>query len=308
MQIFKDQLAIIRLSWVKNRRFMVRIIFFLFSLICFSACADKAFLHPDFAKYRFEKGYVPKFKVQQHRSYLHIRSDNSQKIKTSRDIHADLYSNDGDKGVVIVGGGNAQSRAEVSFYYRFLMDNGFRVLFYSLPGFDESESSSKLKYLIEDANLVFDYVSSNFPGEPIFFLGHSISSISALCLESHSPVLKGVIVESALIPDKLPVQLAQRSWAFPILLPIALSVQLSLPENFTLEACRQRKNRPRALFVHNPQDRVTPLEGAVELFLEYNGEKEFYYSAAASEPSFHQSAWSDLNVQRRILKFIFETR
>lgn len=124
------------------------------------------------------------------------------------------------------------------------MDNGYRVMFVSLRGFDESRLPATLKGIANDTTQTINYVSHKFPNEPILLIGQSFSSVPMLCNSNATPNIKGVIVEGVFKPREIGYQIAERSIFSLLLFPIVATINLSIPDEFSIDKCFSKRGFP----------------------------------------------------------------
>ncbi len=181
-----------------------------------------------------------------------------------------LSASDGDYGSVMVSGGNAMGKGSTYRATRFLQGRGFRVLTFSFQGYDRNGGEAQLGSLLGDARTVHEHLSRRFPGEPIAYLAHSISTAPALCLPSHAPDLSGVVLEGAINLRTIPFQKMWQLWPLlplaPITLPYATFVSASIPGELSAGRCAENAGSVPALFLHHRDDVMTPYGGARGLY------------------------------------------
>lgn len=195
------------------------------------------------------------------------------------EIGAFLTSADGDYGSVMVSGGNAMGKGNTYRYDDFLQGHGFRVMTFSFEGYDSNAGEANLGSLLGDAQAVYEHLRARFPGEPIAYVASSISTAPALCLPSHEPALGGVVLEGTINLRTIPFRKMLQWWPllplFPLTLPYASFVSLSIPGDLSPGRCAEHAGDVPALFLHHPRDVMTPYGSARSLYDAYSGPKEF---------------------------------
>jgi pimeloyl-ACP methyl ester carboxylesterase len=222
-------------------------------------------------------------------------------------LHGLLSYNEGDRGVLLVSPGNAESREGARWYTSFLRGQGFRVLVFSFQGFDDNHGPADLHSLVGDAHAFYSLVKERFPGEPIVYFANSISTAAALCMAADGAPLDGLVLEGAFDPKTIPFSKVAQSWLtlalFPISLPVATSVSATVPSSLKLSRCLPADKDIPALFVHNTDDIVTPYRTARRIFAVYPGRKEFY-DAQRSQRDGHLSMLHDATARKKALESV----
>jgi len=274
---------------------------FLVSLLLLAAtsgCANQLMLHPWYSRSRI--GESPQFPATQ---FTEVVVQNSRGFK----LRAALYYRDGDRGTVMVSGGNATSRRQTAQYFRFLLGHGFRMLAFSFQGYDDNEGKAELTSLVGDATAFYQYLEKAFPGEPIAYVANSISSAPAFCLPTIVDGPVAIAVEGAFIPKSIPYSrwnsAAYAVLLYPVFFPIAALVSVSIPRNLDVESCIARDSTTPILFIHHPDDSVTPFRDARRLFDLYRGEKQLLIPSK-TEPQAHANLGDDANAQRALVEFL----
>ncbi len=267
-----------------------------------SGCATRLMLYPELAR-RMEARYLSPPISNQHRAKkVMVKND------AGYELHGLLFETEGDSGTVMVSGGNAMSRSHTLEYYRFLLGHGFRVLVFSFQGYDENEGRSDLNSLTGDAAAYYTFLKSKYPGEEIAYIGHSISSAVALCLPLRVAALSAIIVEGAFDPSSIAYTKLKQLWylfpLYPILFPTAVAVSATVPDELEVAKCITAYNDIPIIFVHHPDDVVTPFERAFDLFSTYQGDKQFFISRHSIPLQYHTSLLNDVKIQNEIVRFL----
>jgi len=259
-------------------------------------------LHPDLARSIEARDPTPQIIGRDRAELIRIRNDHGNVLEGL------LIAQDKDRGTVIVSGGNATSRERTLYYFRFLLGNGFRVLVFSFQGFDENEGKASLGTLIGDAYAFYSYAKRAFPGEPIVYVAHSLSTAAALCLASRQTGLAGLVLEGAFDPKTIAYSKLAQHWylfpLYPLLVPYAILVSSTVPDGLDVKECVRNVRDTPALFVHHPKDIVTPYRVAAELYEGYRGPKSFVVPGEPHPPEYHMNYTSDLATQQEAVRFI----
>ncbi|SDX99310.1 alpha/beta hydrolase [Nitrosomonas sp. Nm33] len=265
-------------------------------------CATRLMLYPELAR-RMEARYLPSPISNQHRAKkVMVKNDSGY------ELHGLLFKAEGDSGTVMVSGGNAMARSHALEYYKFLLGHGFRVLVFSFQGYDENEGRSNLNSLIGDAAAYYTFLKYEYPGEEVAYMGHSISSAVALCLPLRVAVLSAIIVEGVFDPGSIAYSKLKQLWylfpLYPILLPTAVAVSATIPDELDVAKCVTTYSDIPIIFIHHPDDAVTPFERAFDLFSAYQGDKQFLIPRHPVPPQYHTSLLNDMKIQNEIVRFL----
>lgn len=232
---------------------------------CTLGCASSILLQPQFT--RRGNGTPPQAEL--------LRLTNHSGVG----IGAFLTSGNDDYGSVMVSGGNAMGKGSTYRATGFLQGQGFRVLTFSFEGYDVNGGDADLGTLLGDARTAYEHLSTRYPGEPVVYLAHSISTAPALCLPSHEPGLRGVVLEGAINLRTIPFQKMLQWWPllplFPITLPYATGVSASVPGELSPGRCARNAGNVPALFLHHQRDVMTSYGSARGLYDQYAGPKRF---------------------------------
>ncbi len=167
---------------------------------------------------------------------------------------------------VLIHHGSVFNRAAYFAYYSLLHDLGCHVLIYDYRGFGESPGAASLATLLSDADAMLAYLQGQpeLSGGRIVLFGISLGTLPALAHAARAPRgVVGVMLDGSFELESLP----PASFAVVGVLPVP-EVLASLYDNHPeLEPTQyaRRITLPK-LFIHSPQDLVTPLVGAQRLF------------------------------------------
>ncbi|WP_169303080.1 serine aminopeptidase domain-containing protein [Thalassotalea mangrovi] len=218
-------------------------------------------------------------------------------------LQVSLYTPDNPTASVMVSGGNAASLSEVIYYHRYLLNQNLQVTFFSFQGFDKSSGQASLSTMFSDAEQVLARQQREYPDIPHFYVTHSISTSIGLCLSRHA-ALRGVVLESAMDINNIADYHANKSSLSWLLTPVARLMTISIPDSLADCTLNSHNQKARAMFIHHPNDVLTPYVQAVDIFDAYQGEKVFIEARVSLPPQYHQSIWYDSELQSQILRFI----
>ena len=220
-----------------------------------------------------------------------------------------LYSWPGDRGTLLVSGGNAMSRSETEHYVTFLHRQGFRVLVFSFQGYDDNGGKPALASLPTDAAAFFRFARERDPEEPVGYLASSISTVAAQCLPALEPDLAVLILEGAVDAPRIGFAKVTERPAFwpllPLTWPIAFGVSLDVPDGVDPRRCfgAPGVDSVPALYLHHPDDAVVPYSGARDLFDRYPGPSRFLDLTVKRHPTAHLLLSQDDGARRAVVEF-----
>ena len=269
-------------------------------LVLGSACVSAAFLRPKSTRVGFEARLASSHDAQS--------AELIQLVNASgQAIGGLLYAEPDDQGTLMVSGGNGMGRLETAQYTRSLRGHGYRVLAFSFQGYDDNGGKARLDALLGDSLAVHAAIRSRFPGEPVAYLASSISTVPALCLPSRAPDLAGVILEGTM--NVRTIGFAWIGWIWqlwplaPLTLPTAALVGASVPRELRAVSCARHAGNVPALFLHHPDDAMTPYRSARRLFDAYAGPKQFR-ELTAGNPRFHLLLANDSEGQASVVQAV----
>lgn len=224
-------------------------------------------------------------------------------------LHGRLAYNEGDRGVLLISPGNAESREQARWYTDFLRGQGFRLLVFSFQGFDDNkEGPADLHSLVGDAHAFYSLAKERFPGERIAYFANSISTAAALCMAQDKAPLDGLVLEGAFDPRTIPFSKVGQLWVtlvlFPISVPMAAFASITVPGNLNLSRCLPTDKDTPVLFIHNSRDIVTPYKTARRIFERYPGPKDFYDAQRTGDQQAHLSLQADAIGRKRVLEAV----
>jgi uncharacterized protein len=173
---------------------------------------------------------------------------------------------DGAPATVLINHGSMFNRSLLFPHYLLLHKLGYHVLVYDYQGFGDSAGSTSLDTLLPDADAALKYLQDqSLPGtDRIVLFGISMGTLPTLAQAARSPErVLGIILEGSFTPESLP------SWTYQ---PVGV---IPAPDEF------EGRDAPYAglnpynyisqialpkLFVQSPDDPVTPISGARQLY------------------------------------------
>lgn len=220
-----------------------------------------------------------------------------------------LFARDGDRGTVLVAGGNGMGIAHTYTYNRFLLRHGFRVLVFSYQGFDQNEGEADIDSLAGDAEAFYAHVAARFPGEPIGFLGESIGATAGLCAAAEDE-FSALALEGLIDPKSIPYTITE-TWFTPpfshlltaVIRPGAVLYTAAVPNDLDAAGCSARLRQTDVLFLHQRQDPVSSfatIEHLASLRPRHSSVVEMPRPANNSHLSLNQ----DDAAQKRVIDFM----
>jgi hypothetical protein len=220
-----------------------------------------------------------------------------------------LFATPGDRGTVLVAGGNGMGIAHTYTYNRFLLGHGFRVLVFSYQGFDGNEGTADVASLAGDAEAFYRYAAERFPGEPIGFLGESIGATAGLCAAADDE-FSAVALEGLIDPKSIAYTITDTWFSPPFsyvlaatVKPLAVFYNAAVPNELGAERCSARLRQTDVLFLHQRNDRVSAfatIEHLAHLRPLHSSVVELPRPANLSHLSLNQ----DVPAQRQVLDFL----
>lgn len=167
---------------------------------------------------------------------------------------------------VLINHGAVFNRSALFSYYLALHDLGYNVMVYDYQGFGEGSGFANLGTLIPDADAALEYVlSRSDPGtDRVILFGISLGTLPTLAQAAQPPPgVVGVTVDGSFDGYSLPLTsyLAVGVIPFPEVLQKVYAAYPELEPTQYVGLIMLPK-----LFLQSPQDIVTPLAGARQLF------------------------------------------
>ena len=264
-------------------------------------CANTLMLHPELAR----------IAARQHPVHPDHGDEPESVAVTNRAgcrLTGWVFDAPGNHGVVLLGDGNASGIAHTYAYNRHLLGRGFNLVILSYQGYDANEGQASLDSLFGDTEAFYNLCRQRFPGQPIALVGESLSTGVFLSFASRHPEIACLVLEGVVDLKNAPFTVVHSSWAlclvYPFTGPLALVVRAGVPAELSGRAALRRGPQMPALFIHHPQDRVTPYRGARRLFDQYPGPKEMLVPQIADGNDLHMTGNSDPRVRSAVVGFL----
>jgi len=272
-------------------------------LLLFSTgCVNHIFLHPDIAREA----------ALQHPTNPDLYGEHPDQIVVTNASGAKLsgwcFSAPTNHGVILIGDGNATGLAQTYEYNRYLLHHGFNVLILSYQGFDANDGEADVNSLVDDVEAFYEFCKSRFPDQPIAFVAQSVSTDPFFCSASRHPELAGMVLEAMVDLKTVAWSKVVDWWAlyplFPITFPMAGIACARMPSELSITKALARHPHIPALFIHHPDDRVTPYRIAHRTYERYEGPKEFIDLHADRTGEFHMTGAFEPEIRARVVAFI----
>jgi hypothetical protein len=173
-----------------------------------------------------------------------------------------LFAAPGDRGTVLVAGGNGMGIAHTYAYNRFLLGHGFRVLVFSYQGFDGNEGEADIASLPGDAAAFHQAMRRRFPGEPLAFLGESIGAIAGFC-DAGAGDFSGLALEGLIDPKSVADTIIDSYFSSPLSDVMSFTIgrtsvlySSAVPDTLSADRCSARLDAAEVLFLHQRRDPV----------------------------------------------------
>src|SRR6266850_2959169 len=114
------------------------------ALLILNGCATQALLHPDTARKAVAQRPVNPGAYGDYPEFITVTNQNGCRLTGWG------FFSPTNRGVILVGDGNATGIAQTYEYNRYLMNKGFNVLVLSYQGFDANEGKADIKSLYGD--------------------------------------------------------------------------------------------------------------------------------------------------------------
>lgn len=167
-----------------------------------------------------------------------------------------LFASPHDYGTVLILGGNAMNIDATYNQSHYLIGHGLRVLIFTWQGFDSNGGEAELSSLLGDANAFYEYAQSNFPHEPIAFVGNSTGAVTGLCLAPKDP-MRAIAVEGTFNPKTIVDD--RHMWYVK---PLQGKFTAEVPNELDTARCLAEIHSTPILFVHNRADSLAPYDAA----------------------------------------------
>ena len=167
------------------------------------------------------------------------------------------------KGIIVVVPGNDANKSRYTAALPIFGNDGWDLVLMDYAGFGESGGTASLQGLVDSTRIVFDYAFSQ--DDVVVGFGISLGA-PVLARIAADTDLSACMFESTInIWEEATLFLEHNNLGSP-LTPIADAVAaLSTPEAYDTKRWIALITEPK-LFLHSPDDNVTPFQGAWELF------------------------------------------
>jgi hypothetical protein len=270
--------------------------------IFLSGCATQIFLHPETARRAFVARPVDPATYHDRPEIITVTN------ATGHRLTGWLFTSETNRGIVLVGDGNATGMAHTYEYNRFLLNQGFNVLILSYQGFDTNDGPANIKSLVSDVESFYQYCRVRFQGQRIALVAESISTAPFFVCASRHPEISAVVLEALVNPRTVAYSQANDIWwiypIYPTTLLNTFLITCSVPKELDLRTALKRHPQIPALFIHHPRDRITPYRTARKIYQQYEGPKEWLELDYNGNNARHMIASGDEHVTRSILAFL----
>jgi pimeloyl-ACP methyl ester carboxylesterase len=192
-------------------------------------------------------------------------------------------------------------------YNRHLINRGLNVLVLSYQGFDGNDGDADIGSLYGDLRAFYDYSRRRFPHQPIGLMAESVSTSPFFCFASSHPEIKALAVEAMVNLKTAPFAKVNDWWLFYPLYPVTLAaaclVSAGVPQDLNVQKALQHSHEVPILFLHHPQDRVTPFRIARRIFNRYHGPKQWITLQKDLLWENHMTASYEAGTSAEILRF-----
>lgn len=167
------------------------------------------------------------------------------------------------KGIIVVVPGNDANKSRYTAALPIFGDDGWDLVLMDYEGFGESGGDPSLQGLVDSTRIVFDYAFSQ--ADVVVGFGISIGS-PVLARIAADTDLAACIFDSTLNIWEEPTLFLERNNLSSPVGPIANGIAaLGTPEAYDTKRWIALITEPK-LFLHSPDDNVTPFKGVWELF------------------------------------------
>ena len=272
------------------------------ALLLLNGCATQVLLHPDTARKAAAQRPVIPGSYGDHPEFITITNQNGCRL-----TGWGLFSPT-NHGVILVGDGNATGIAQTYEYNRYLVNQGFNVLVLSYQGFDANEGKADIKSLYGDVEAFYSFCRQRFPGQPIALMAESISTAPFFCLACHHPELAAIVVEAMVDPKSAVFAKLNDWWLFYPFYPLTIGavclITAGVPDNLNVQKALQIPSNVPALFIHHPEDKITPYRIARRIFNRYHGPKEWITLEKKHSWERHMTASYDAEIKEEVVRFL----
>lgn len=286
---------------MRNRIIWLALVQVLF-LILAAGCVNSIFLHPETA--RTASVQAPIHPAH----YGDVPQRFTVTNESGRRLNGWCFSASTNHGVVLIGDGNATGIEHTYEYNRYLLHRGFNIVILSYQGFDNNEGKADLDSLIGDVRAFYGFCQKKFPGQPIAFVAESLSTAPFFCFASRHEEIAGIVLEAMVDLRTVALSKAINWWPlypiFPIIVPTVAVICAQVPADLSVQKALQEHSQVPALFIHHPEDRVTPYRIARRIYERYEGPKEFMVLQTDRTGEFHMTGAYESDIKDKIAGFV----
>jgi hypothetical protein len=178
----------------------------------------------------------------------------------------------------------------------------------SYQGYDANEGAADIRSLLGDVEAFYLFCRERFPGQHIGLVAESLSTAPFLCFASLHPEVSALVLEAVINLKTIALAKVNECWPlypiYPLGLCVALIVSVGVPDNLSFRQALGHHSVIPALFIHHPEDKVTPYRSAHRIFERYYGPKEWITLQTEHSKEFHMTASDDLEVRGRVIDFL----
>ena len=278
-------------------------LYWLLLSLLFSGCASSILMMPDYSRLKNEPS-------DQDLAKWTVGGAPAQKlIATTSDgnrLVGFMFNPDAAKGTVIVGGGNAMSVSSTLKEYLYLVEAGYRVVAYSLRGYDVNEGDASLGTAIDDLSAFHRAVSERFSGEPIILVGSSLTATVTICAVESLESVEGMVIDSTLyLPRTYFTFLLNKPLLWPAYL-VAPITALTTPGNLWTGGCARRVPEISVLVIHHPGDEKAPYSDGLLLFEKVPSKRKIFHTSTWGTFDNHITSLRSPEIRRIIEQFVGE--
>lgn len=271
-------------------------------LLVLNGCATQILLHPDTARKAEARRPVHPDSYGDFPEFITVTNQNQYRLTGWGFFSATNH------GVVLVGDGNATGIAQTYEYNRYLLNHGFNILVVSYQGFDTNEGKADIHSLRGDLEAFYYFCLQRCPGQPISLMAESISTAPFFCFASRHPEITAVVLEAMVDPNSVAFAKVNDWWLFYPLYPLtfcaASLISAGVPESLNIQQALKSPSKVPALFIHHPQDKITPFRSARRVFDKYQGPKKWLTLEKKHSWERHMTGAYNVEIQKEIVAFL----
>ncbi len=167
------------------------------------------------------------------------------------------------KGIIVLVPGNDANKGRYTTSLPIFVDNGWDMVLPDYAGFGESPGMATLEALFDSTYAAIDYAKS----QSDVVIGYGVSlGTAVLARVAVDRELTACVFESTVVFHEAPSLVAKKLGIYtPLMDIIDFFAAVGSPEGFDTKRWIQQVREPK-LFIHSPDDHVTPFDGAWEVF------------------------------------------